>query len=342
MTNDATKKMRKLLDTMRLIMEEKLPGRDLNYWEWNSGVGVFGVRKAYEKTKDIAYLDFMKEWFDRNGGDDRYRGSVNCVIPCGMALALYRLTGDERYRAVCDEYADWAQNVSVKTKNGGIAHVWSIGGIEDYKNQLWADSVFMAGIFLVEYAKEIADDSLMDFATNQVKIHLESLYDKDAQLFNHGYHALEDKRLGGHWGRGNGWLAASLVEIMSVLGTDALDGYLKSIFTEFMERAYSLRDEGGLLHTLLDEPRSYTEATASMLFGYAASAGYELGILDERFSRWSRDIYDALEFDADGTVNNCSGGTDCFLELESYFTIPCVKSNYADGIALMFLSRFAD
>lgn len=340
MTNNAAKKMRTLLDTMRLIMEEKLPGRDMNYWEWPSGVGLFGVAKAYEKTTDNAYLDFMKDWFEKNGGDDRYRGSVNCVIPCCMALYLYRLTGDERCRAVCDEYADWAQNVSVKTKNGGIAHVWSIGGIEDYKNQLWADSVFMAGIFLVAYAKELGDEKMMEFAISQVKIHLESLYDEEAGLFNHGYHAPEDSRLGGHWGRGNGWLAASLAEIMCILGADAQNGYFKKIFVDFMERAYSLRGEGGLLHTLLDVPQSYTEATASMLFGYAASVGYELGVLDEKFSVWSQDILTALEFDTDGTVNSCSGGTDCFLELEKYFTIPFVKSNYADGITLMFLSRF--
>lgn len=342
MTNDATKKMQTLLSTMRLIMEEKLPGRDMNYWEWPSGVGLFGVAKAYEKTKDAAYLKFMQEWFDRNGGDDRYRGSVNCVIPCYMALMLYKLTGDERCRTVCDEYADWAQNISVKTKNGGIAHVWSIGGIEDYKNQLWADSVFMAGIFLVAYAKELGDASLMDFAIGQVKIHIESLYDEEAGLFNHGYHANEDKRLGGHWGRGNGWLAASLAEIMTILGKDAQDGYFKELFVKFMQRAYSLRADNGMLHTLLDEPDSYTEATASMLFGYAASVGYELGILDECFLEWSRQIYKELEFDSDGTVKDCSGGTDCFLELDSYYAIPCVKSNYADGITLMFLSRFAE
>ena len=342
MTNDATKKMRKLLDTMRLIMEEKLPGRNMNYWEWNSGVGLFGIVKAYEQTKDNAYLDFMKEWFDRNGGDDRYRGSVNCVIPCCMAICLYRLTGEEKYRLVCDEYADWAQNISVKTKNGGIAHVWSIGGIEDYKNQLWADSVFMAGIFLVDYAKELKDKSLMEFAINQVKIHLESLYDEEAGLFNHGYHANEDKRLGGHWGRGNGWLAAALAEVIRITQEDAVCEYFKNVFVKFMERAYSLQDENGLLHTLLDMPDSYNEATASMLFGYAASAGYKMGILSEKFEKWSKDIYSSLEFDTDGTVNYCSGGTDCFLDLESYFTIPFVKSNYADGITLMFLSRFAD
>ena len=90
MTNDAVKKMKTLLNTMRLIMEGKEPGRDMNYWEWNSGVGLFGVMKAYEKTNEDEYFQFMKDWFDRNGGDDRYRGSVNCVIPCCMALALYR------------------------------------------------------------------------------------------------------------------------------------------------------------------------------------------------------------------------------------------------------------
>ena len=126
---EISSRMKNLLNTMNLIMNDKIPERDINYWEWNSGVGLFGVSEAYERTNDADYIKFIREWFDKNGGDDRYRGSVNCVIPCYAALTLYRADRDERCLSVCDEYADWAQNVSIKTKNGGIAHVDKKGNV---------------------------------------------------------------------------------------------------------------------------------------------------------------------------------------------------------------------
>lgn len=337
---EISSRMKNLLNTMNLIMNDKIPERDINYWEWNSGVGLFGVSEAYERTNDADYIKFIREWFDKNGGDDRYRGSVNCVIPCYAALTLYRADRDERCLSVCDEYADWAQNVSIKTKNGGIAHVWSIGGIEDYKNQLWADSVFMAGMFLILYAMETGNENLLNFAENQVKIHIESLYDGECELFCHGYHAVLNKRLGGHWGRGNGWIAAALAKILATGAYKGKNSVFEKSFVGLMQRAYSLKCDDGMLRTLLDEEQSYKEATASMLFGYAASVGCEIGLLDKTFLKWSEDILTALEFNDDGTVKYCSGGTDCFLDNKKYFDVPYIKSNYADGITLMFLSRF--
>lgn len=332
--------MDKLYATCRLIMEGKLEGRDMNYWEWNSGVGMFGIMTAAEKTGEKAYIDFMKEWFEKNGGDDRLTGSVNCVIPCCMTLYLLKLTGEEKYKKVCDEYADWAQNRSIKTTNGGMAHVWSIGGLEDYKNQFWADSIFMAGIFLTEYAKETEDKKLAEFAETQIKLHLTCLFDEEENLFNHGYHCITKQRLGGKWGRGNGWVAASLARIMESTSANAAGGVYKEYFVKLIEKAYLLKEENGLLHTLLNRKDSYTEATASMLFAYAAHVGFKLGILDERFLKWSEDVLNAVSFDDDGTVKYTSGGTDCFTDIKNYYGIPFVKSNYADGITFMLLSRF--
>lgn len=329
--------MKKLLNTV--LAEDNREGREQDCWEWNAGVLVYGILNAYEQTQDGLYLDYITDWVERNSRE-RFYGSVNAVIPCCAALKLYQLTGAEKYKELCDIYADWAMNQSIKTANGGIAHVWSVGGLEDYKNQLWADSVFMAGIFLVAYAKHIRDDALLDFALGQIRIHTDSLLDEEADLFYHGYHCNEKKHMGQHWGRGNGWVAVTLATVMALLGKDVSDGKFHALFIRVMEKAYVCRSENQLLRTIIDFEESYEEATASMLFGYAADLGAKAGVLDGRFSKWSEDILKHLDFLDNGAVKYTSGGTDCFLEREPYLQIKFRQSSFADGITFMFLSRF--
>lgn len=329
------KEMKKLLKEMKRITKE-----EFECWEWNSGVGVCGAVFAYEKTGDEEILDYIRAWVERYGFEDRFYGSVNTVIPCAATQLLYKLTGEERYKEVCDVYADWGLNRAVRASNGGIAHVWSVGGDPDYVNQLWADSVFMAAVFFASYGKQIGDEKLVELGFDQIRIHLESLFDEKSGLFFHAYHSNTHEQLGQHWGRGNGWVVASLARVMELFGADAANGLFKKYFVRAMESAYSLKAENGLLHTVITCKDSYTEATGSMLFGYAASVACEIGILDDKYKTWCDDILSALEFDEDGTVKYCSTGTGP-ESLETYLNTPFKKSCYANGIAMMFLSRFA-
>ncbi|MBR2883455.1 MAG: glycoside hydrolase family 88 protein [Clostridia bacterium] len=334
--NTAKEHMKKLLGAV--IENDPDKGRFIDYWEWGQGVCLTGIAKAYEATDDEEYSDFLKAWFKRNN-EKKIFGSVNCVIPCYAALTLYRKTKDSFYKDICDTYATWAKDIALKTTNGGLAHVWSRGGLEDYKNQLWADSLFMAGMFMVAYGKEIGDEKLLSEGIEQFKIHLECLYDDDAQLFSHGYHCIEEKRLGAHWGRGNGWVVASLSEIFNILGTENCPDNFKEVFKTVMAKAKSLKTKNGMLRTLIDREDSYEESTASQLFGYAAIRGYEAELLDESYISWANEINKALEFYDNGAAKFASGGTDC-QEIAGYYNIKFVESGYSDGITFMFLSRF--
>jgi unsaturated rhamnogalacturonyl hydrolase len=230
--------------------------------------------------------------------------------------------------------------VALRTSNGGLAHVWE-GGKEDFKNQLWIDSVFMAGIFMIRYAIYSSNDVLMKEALEQYNLHTKLLFDSNNDLFYHAYHCLDKKFLGEHWGRGNGWMAASLAELFSLLDTKKyyLSNYLQ-VFKKFMEKAYSLKENDGMLHTLLLHKDTYVETTATSLFGYAALKGFKLGILDKRFEDWGRQIISTVSgfISDDGKIEYCSYGTDPESK-EVYATRQCDQSLYADGIVMLLLSE---
>lgn len=87
------------------------------------------------------------------------------------------------------------------------------------------------------------------------------------------------------WARGNCWITLSIPEVLELLSspskhphsipqlsrTDAFWTFLTGTLQAQIDALVDLQDESGLWHTLLDDPTSYTEASAS--------AGFAAGIL---------------------------------------------------------------
>ncbi len=318
-------------------------GDDLHYWEWTPGVGMYGVIKAHEGTQQERFGRFLTQWAKDNEEKVRF-GSVNWVIPANVLHHVYRAEGTSSYLEKCRQVSDWCLHDALRTSNGGFAHVWGpgAGGIEDYKHQLWIDTLFMAGVFMLRFG--VFDDNhfLIHEALKQFDIHIESQFDESCDLFYHGYHCLQKVTLGEHWGRGNGWAAVSLIELLDILQDQPYDTErFELIFKRQMERTYGLQLENGLLRTLLLDEEAYLETSASALFAYAALKGYRLGFLGEPFKLWGEAIIHELlthHLDEEGSVLHASGGTDC-QERDGYLKVPYQIRQYTNGIMLMLLTE---
>ncbi|NOU62848.1 hypothetical protein GC096_02145 [Paenibacillus sp. LMG 31461] len=319
-------------------------GDDLHYWEWTPGVGMYGVIKAYEGTKQERFATFIKQWAVDNSSKIKF-GSVNWVVPANVLHSAYQQTGHIGYLKSCQEVADWCVHRALLTSNGGFAHVWGegAGGLDDYKNQLWIDTLFMAGVFMLRFGLADQNEACIAEALKQFDIHIECQFDREYNLFYHGYHCLDGNTLGEHWGRGNGWAAVSLVELLGLLQDHPyeISGY-GEIFQRQMESVFELRrDEDGMLRTLLREKTSYLETSASALFAYAALKGQRLGILDDKFRIWGEQmVYEIIthHLSDEGAVLHASGGTDC-QEKEGYLKVPYQIRQYTNGIMLMLLTE---
>lgn len=319
-------------------------GEMINVWEWWSGVGFYGVIRAHENTGDIRYLELLKKWVEKNIGN-RTHGSVNRVISCCGPDYLDSLAGTNVYDNVCKEYEDWALRTAVIAENGGYGHVWGPGrnGIEsgkpEYANQLWADSTMMACVFLFRYGLR-KNMKLYHKGVEQLKIHLEALYDEEIGLCYHAYDCSCCKTMGQFWGRGNGWVVVALAEMLRLSkGIDIDKTYFEKKFIRIMESAYVRKANNGMLHTVIDHEESYLEESGTLLFGYGMLIGVELGLLDDKFVEWARDIAETIEIDEFGRVKNVSDGTGPH-SLEHYLTRPYAFKDYGSGLALMFGTEF--
>ncbi|KAI7259546.1 hypothetical protein KC345_g10286, partial [Hortaea werneckii] len=311
----------------------------LNHWEWVQGVALYGVIKAYEETGQNRYGAFLQQWAADHAHSIRH-GSVNWVAPANALLSAYQETGDPELGKLCREVADYSVHEALRTTNGGFAHVWGpgAGGLDDYRNQLWIDTLFMAGIYILRFGLFDQNRTCLEEALHQFDIHIDCQFDPDRGLFAHGYHCLDKTPLGEHWGRGNGWAAVSVIELLGLMkGQPYATTRYEEVFKRQMESVYRLRMKDGMLRTLLDVEESYLETSASALFAYAALKGYRLGILDEKFRSWGIEITGELlakHLAEDGTVLHASGGTDC-QDAAGYLRVPYAPRQYSTGIGMM-------
>lgn len=308
-------------------------------WDWSCGVGLLGVGEGAVALDRGEWREFLASWFERVAEGTRV-GSVNHVAPANVLLLLEGWGDAQRYAPVCDRYARWCRCEASRTSNGGWAHVWE-GGDQDYCNQLWVDTVFMAATFLARYGLARGDEAAVAEALSQVEIHLDCLFDRSVGLFRHAYHCERKVHLGEHWGRGNGWMVASLVQLLDLLspGSRSLE-HLKCCFTRTMQTGFLHRCEGGLIRTLPLVPEAYLETTGSALFGYAALRGYKLGLLPEQFRDWGLRLATTVgeSVNERGEIPRCSHGTNPDPR-SVYLGLPFSQSLYADGIVLMLLAQ---
>jgi rhamnogalacturonyl hydrolase YesR len=86
-----------------------------------------------------------------------------------------------------------------------------------------------------------------------------------------------------YWGRGNGWVAAGMSELLRSLPENhprrarILAGYRK-----MMSALLQYQGDDGTWRQLIDHPESWTETSCSGMFTFAMITGVKQGWLDER------------------------------------------------------------
>ena len=102
--------------------------------------------------------------------------------------------------------------------------------------------------------------------------------------------------------------------------------------------------ESGLWHTLLDQPDSYLETSASAAIAYGLLKGSRLGLLDEDCRAAGEKALQGViaQVAEDGTVQGVSYGTPMGWTQDFYRTIPIQPTAYGQGLTfLMLTEKFA-
>lgn len=144
------------------------------------------------------------------------------------------------------------------------------------QTRYWIDDMYMVTIAQVQAYRATGDSKYLDRAALEMSSYLDKLQQPDG-LF---YHAPDVPFF---WGRGDGWVAAGMAELLSSLPQNhprrahIMNGYLK-----MMKALLRYQDKNGMWHQLIDHPESYPETSCTGMFTFAMITGVKNGWLDKK------------------------------------------------------------
>lgn len=319
-----------------------LAGDDISkyqFWEWTQGVGLFGLWKLFEKTKDEKYLLMLQKYYDERISTGLPSKNINTCAPMLALSYLAEYTDNELYLEICNEWAVWIMNELPRTKEGGFQHITS----DTLNNQeLWDDTLFMTVLFIANYSRLTNNKEYIEEAKYQFLLHVKYLADKKTGLWFHGWTFSGNHNFAeALWGRGNCWVTIAIPELLSISSCDDSTGrFLQEALQVQIESLKTYQDATGMWHTLIDDPNSYPEASATCGFAYGILRSVNLGYIDEAYKKCAFNALDAIldHITDDGIVNQVSYGTAMGrLSKDFYKTIEIKSMPYGQALAMLFL-----
>jgi len=183
------------------------------------------------------------------------------------------------------------------------------------ETRFWIDDMFMITAVQVQAYRATGDRKYVDRAANEMAAYLEKLQQPNG-LF---YHAPD---VPFYWGRGNGWVAVGMAEMLRSLPEDhpkrapILVSYLK-----MMDTLRKYQDADGMWKQLIDHPEAWPETSSTGMFAFAMITGVKNGWLEEKtYGPVARKAWLALTgfINADGDIGNVCEGTNKLNDLQYY------------------------
>ena len=183
--------------------------------------------------------------------------SVFGVLP----LQVYLLTGDKQARSEGMWRADqqWAL-----PREDGLSR----------QTRFWIDDMYMIGALQTQAFRATGDAVYLERAARGMVMSLKRLQQPNG-LFFHG----DEGRF--FWGRGNGWMAAGMTELLRVLpASSAHHAEILAGYRTMMAALLEHQAEDGMWRQLVDHPAAWPEGSCTGMFTFALITGVKHGWLD--------------------------------------------------------------
>lgn len=209
---------------------------------------------------------------------DHVDPSVFGAVP----FELYIQTKDARYLSVGKKIADrqWEpptekRLTSLKPEDRERVEQAVKDGLSQ-QTRFWIDDMYMITALQAQAYRATGDHTYIDRAGREMAVYLDKLQQPNG-LF---YHAPDVPFF---WGRGNGWMAAGMAELLRSLPKNhpnrarIMDGYRKMMAT-----LLKFQDASGMWRQLIDKPESWAETSSTGMFTFAMVTGVKNGWLDRK------------------------------------------------------------
>ncbi|WP_076068868.1 glycoside hydrolase family 88/105 protein [Sphingomonas montana] len=316
-----------------------------NDWEWTHGIGLFGLYRYYEQTNDGHAFDVMMQWFQDRFAAGTPTKNINTMSPFLTLAFLYEETGDQSFLPYLDTWAEWLMDPAglPKTEEGGFQHIVFN---DENPQEMWDDTLMMSVLPLAKIGLLLDRPHYVEEAKRQFLVHIKYLADRQTGLWYHGW-TFDGRHnfAGALWARGNCWVTIAIPEIIEMLDLpegDAFRTFLLDALAAQVKTLAEHQDASGLWHTLIVDPTSYLEASATAGFAYGILKAVRKRYLPVDYLPVGIKAIEAVlaNIDDAGELKQVSFGTAMGDTMQFYKDIPLTSMPYGQSLAICALGEF--
>lgn len=229
---------------------------------------------------------------------------VDNTVFGAVPLEIYIETKDPTYLEFGKSFAD---------------QQWQDPGPDGLTSQtrFWIDDMYMITAVQVQAYRATGDRKYLDRAVQEMTVYLDKLQQPNG-LF---YHASDVPFF---WGRGNGWVAAGMTELLRSLPSDHPGRpRILSAYRKMLASLLKYQNSDGTWNQLIDHAEAWPETSSTGMFTFAMITGVKAGWLEKKtYAPAARKAWLGLVryIDTDGDVSSVCEGTNKKNDLNYYLT----------------------
>lgn len=251
---------------------------------WTNATLYYGMSQWATIAKDSIYYNWLLDIGNKSGWaipenfkDNKYYQLYHADELCigRFYIEMYKVFKESKMIQSTQERLDWIiSNPPNTTPTYRNKQSWT-----------WIDAVFMAAPVYIEMSNITGDPKYTDFMYNQFMNTYNSLYNKKEKLFYRDSSYITKKEANGKdifWGRGNGWMAAAIADILKTLPkTSSYRAFFENLYKDYIPSLISTMDQENYWHASLLDHKSYPvpETSATTLIAYSIAYGIENELL---------------------------------------------------------------
>jgi len=293
-----------------LLKREHYLHPDNNTIHYAEAAAWYGALDVADQLHDKTLLAALEQRFLPLMNEDRKLlppgNHVDFNVFGVVPLQLYLQTSDVRYRILGLAFADgqWDRPLS-----NGLTN----------QTRYWIDDMYMITALQTAAYRATHNERYVDRAALEMVSYLKKLQQPDG-LF---HHSLESPF---YWGRGNGWVAAGMTELLRVMPVNHPQrNYILNGYRKMMASLLEHQAESGLWRQLIDHDESWEETSGSAMFTFAFVTGVQQGWLPtQSYGPAARKAWLALAAKVNdaGLISDVCVGTGAMNDLQHYLNRP--------------------
>lgn len=194
---------------------------------------------------------------------------------CAAMIKAERSGAVNKLRPVIDNFIQYISTKEFRLSDGTLARN------RPHPNTIWLDDLYMAVPALAQMGKLTGDKKYFDDAVKQVLQFSERMFNKQKNVYMHGWVQGMEEHPQFHWARANGWAIMTKVELLDVLPENH-PGRAKvlELLKAHIKGLAAYQSGSGFWHQLLDHNDSYLETSATAIYTYCIAHAIQKGWID--------------------------------------------------------------